>query len=252
MTYREGAEKYYDLFGEKQDVDFYLDLARKQGGKALELGVGTARLAIQLARGDVEVWGIDNSPHMLRAAKAKLAKEKPDVRSRVHLKQADVREFDLNERFGLVYFPSFSFDHLVTRTDQVSTLRCVLRHLTLEGVFAFDLAHVPKIEAGSGWFVERKALNDRRTVVRLGFHKTDAEKRLMSMDLWYELYEKGRMLERYHEGGEVYIHDLDSVKRLLAENGFEIAEWYGGHEKQRFTDSGKMMVIVARPFSKTA
>jgi len=131
-------------------------------------------------------------------------------------------------------------------------LRCVLRHLALDGVFAFDLAHVPKIEAGSGWFVERKALNDRRTVVRLGFHKTNAERRLMSMDLWYELYEKGRMLERYHEGGEVCIHDPDSVKRLLVENGFGIAEWYGGHEKERFTDSSKTMVIVARPLLKTA
>ena len=251
MTYREGAEKYYDLFGEKQDVGFYLDLAKEQGGKALELGVGTARLAVQLARAGVEVWGIDNSPHMLRAAKAKLAKEKPDVRSRVHLKQADVREFDLHERFGLVYFPSFSLDHLVTRNDQVLTLRRVLRHLTLDGVYAFDLAYVPKIEAGSGWFVERKALNDRRTVVRLGFHKTNVEKRLMSMDLWYELYEKGRMLEWYHEGGEVYIHDPDSVKHLLVESGFEVAEWCGGHEKEEFTDSSKMMVIVARPFSKT-
>jgi len=250
MAYREGAEKYYDLFGEKQDVGFYLDLAKKQGGKALELGVGTARLAVQLARAGVEVWGIDNSPHMLSAAKAKLTKEKPDVRSRIHLKHADVREFTLPERFGLVYFPSFSFDHLVTRNDQVSTLRCVLRHLALDGVFAFDLAHVPKIEAGSGWFVERKALNDRRIVVRLGFHKTNVEKRLMSMDLWYELHEKGRMLERYHEGGEVYVHDPDSVKRLLVENGFEAAEWYGGHEKEGFTGSSKMMVIVARPSSK--
>jgi len=252
MTYREGAEKYYDLFGEKQDGPFYLDLAQKHGYKALELGVGTARLAIQLARAGVEVWGIDNSSHMLRAAKVKLAKEQPDVRGRVHLEQADVREFNLSERFGLVCFPSFSFDHLVTRNDQVSTLRCVLGHLTLDGVFAFDLAYVPKIEAGSGWFVERKALDDRRTVVRLGFHRTIVEKRLMSMDLWYELYEKGRMLERYHEGGEVHVHDPDSVKRLLVENGFEIAEWYGGHEKERFTDSSKMMVIVARPFSKTA
>jgi len=251
MTYREGAEKYYDLFGEKQDEPFYLDLARKHGYKALELGVGTARLAIQLARAGVEVWGIDNSPHMLRAAKAKLTKEEPDVRRRVHLKQGDVREFSLPEQFGLVYFPSFSFDHLITRNDQVSSLRCVLRHLTSDGVFAFDLAHVSKIEAGSGWFIERKALNDRRTVVRLGFHKTNVERRLMSMDLWYELYENGRMLERYHEGGEVYVHDPDSVKHLLAESGFEIAEWYGGHEKERFTDISKMMVIVARPLSKT-
>jgi len=251
MTYREGAEKYYDLFGEKQDVGFYLGLAKQQGGKALELGVGTARLAIQLARAGVEVWGIDNSPHMLRAAEAKLAEEGPDVRSHVHLRQADVRDFNLPERFGLVYFPSFSFDHLLTWNDQTAALRCVLRHLALNGAFAFDLAHAPKIEAGSGWFVERKALDDRRTVVRLGFHKTNAEKRLMTMDLWYELYEDGRMLERYHEGGEVYVHDPDSVKRLLVENRFEIAKWYGGHEKERFTDSSKMMVIVARPLSKT-
>jgi len=188
---------------------------------------------------------------MLRTAKAKLAKEEPHVRSRVHLKQADVRKFNLSERFGLVCFPSFSFDHLVTRSDQVSTLRCVLRHLTSDGVFAFDLAHAAKIGAGSGWFVERRALNDRRIVVRLGFHKTDVEKRLMSMDLWYELYEKGRMLERYHEGGEVYVHDPDSVKHLLMENGVEVAEWYGRHRKERFTDSSKMMVIVARPLLKT-
>jgi len=165
MTYREGAEKYYDLFAEKRDTSFYLDLARQYGSKALELGVGTARLAIQLARAGVEVWGIDNSPHMLRAAKAKLAKEQLDVRNRVHLKLADVRNFDLHERFGLVYFPSFSFDHLLTRNDQASALRCVLRHLELGGVFAFDLAHIANIEWGSGWFVERKPLNEWRTVI---------------------------------------------------------------------------------------
>jgi len=121
----------------------------------------------------------------------------------------------------------------------------------LDGVFAFDLAHAPKIEAGSGWFVERKALDDRRTVVRLGFHKTIVEKRSMSMDLWYELYEGGRMLERYHEGGEVHIHTPNEVKQLLEENGLEIEEFYGGHDRQPFTDSSKMMVIVACPQMKS-
>jgi len=33
MTYREGAEKYYDFFGEKQDVGFYLDLGRYDIGE---------------------------------------------------------------------------------------------------------------------------------------------------------------------------------------------------------------------------
>ena len=47
MTYREGAEKYYDLFGANDDESFNIDLAKEHGGKALELCVGTARLAMR-------------------------------------------------------------------------------------------------------------------------------------------------------------------------------------------------------------
>jgi len=247
MSYREGAEKYYDLFGAKDDGPFYIDLAQKRGGRALELGVGTARLAIQMARAGVETWGIDNSPHMLRAAEANLSREPADVRDRVHLELAYVRDFNLGECFGLVYFPSFSFDHLLTSQDQVSALRCIHGHLAPGGVYAFDLAHVPDLKADSGWFVQRKPLDERRTVVRIGFHKTRPEERLMSVDLWYELYDDGRMMERYYEGGEVYIHSPDGVRVLLEENGFEVDAWYGGHDRRPFDDSSKMMVVVARP-----
>ncbi len=247
MSYREGAEKFYDLFGAKDDAPFYINLAQGHGGKSLELGVGTARLAIQLARAGVETWGIDNSPHMLRAAEANLAREPADVRGRVHLELADVRDFDLGKRFGLIYFPSFSFDHLLTHEDQVSALRRIRGHLGTGGVYAFDLAHVPDLEADSGWFVERKALDEGRTVVRVGFHRTRPEERLMLLDLWYELYEDGRMKERYHEGGEVYIHSPDGVRMLLEENGFEVEAWYGGHDRRPFDDASEMMVVVARP-----
>jgi hypothetical protein len=47
MSYREGAEKFYDLFGAKDDAPFYIELAHVYGNKALELGVGTARLEAQ-------------------------------------------------------------------------------------------------------------------------------------------------------------------------------------------------------------
>ncbi len=73
MSYQKGAMKFYDLFGEKEDASFYISLARKHGKKALELGVGTARLAIQLARSGSEVWGIDNSIYMLKVAEKKLS-----------------------------------------------------------------------------------------------------------------------------------------------------------------------------------
>ena len=47
MTYRLAA-KFYDLFGSKSDLEFYKEVALQSGNKALELGVGTGRLAIPL------------------------------------------------------------------------------------------------------------------------------------------------------------------------------------------------------------
>jgi len=55
------ASKYYDLFGSKDDIGFYRELAIKHGRKALELGIGTGRVAIELAKAKVKVWGIDSS-----------------------------------------------------------------------------------------------------------------------------------------------------------------------------------------------
>jgi SAM-dependent methyltransferase len=247
VSYREGAERYYDLFGEKDDVGFFLGLAEEHGGRALELGVGTARLAIQLARAGVETWGVDNSPHMLSAARRSLSRESAEVRGLVHLEMADVRGLDLGERFGLVYFPSFSFDHLLTREDQCSALRAIRRHVAPGGVYAFDLAHVPEVRRDSGWFVQRKPLDRRRMVVRTGHHSTDPKRMRMSIDLWYELFEDGRMVERYFEGGEVHIHSRRGIMDLLSEAGFKVRALYGGHDMRPFDEGSEMMVIVAEP-----
>jgi ubiquinone/menaquinone biosynthesis C-methylase UbiE len=247
MNYREGAEKFYDLFGAKDDAIFYIDLAHEHGDKALELGVGTARLAIQLARVGVETWGIDNSQHMLKAAEANLGREPPEVRNRMHLELADVRDFDLNENFGLVYFPSYSFDHILERGDQIKALKTIRRHIAHEGVYAFDLAHVPELKADSGWFVQKRPLDGDRMVVRTGHHKTRPEERIMTVSLWYELYEDGRMLERYFDGSDVYVHSPEGIRGLLKKAGYEIEACYGGHDRRGFTPESKMMVIVAHP-----
>ena len=69
------ASKYYDLFGSKSDINFYREFAVKHGEKALELGVGTGRVAIELAKAGVTVWGIDNSPFMLTEANQKPGKK---------------------------------------------------------------------------------------------------------------------------------------------------------------------------------
>jgi len=245
MTYRSGAEKFYDLFGAKNDVDFYKELAHNHGDRALELGVGTARLAIELAREGVEVWGIDNSEHMLHAARRKIEEEPPKVRRLITLKKADVRSFDLEETFPYVYFPSYSFDHLLTRENQLSALHCIHRHLRTSGVYAFDLAHVKEEEPSSGWFIQRRNLRDEHMVVRSGFHRTSPAARTSSIDLFYDVYVDGKMTERYHEYGEVFIHTPEGVRELLGKAGFKVIAFYGDHDKVPFTKESENMVIIS-------
>ena len=250
MSYRTGAERFYDLFGEKNDVEFYVSQALRLGGKALELGVGTARLAIHLARAGVETWGIDNSTHMLKAAERNRQKEEPRTRSLLHLEEADAVDFRLPHRFSLVYFPSGSFDHILDPADQRRALRCIKRHLTEGGVYVFDLYLASRDDPERGWFVQRKPTVEDTVVVRSGYSVTDWDRRVMTLDMWYEVVRDGRVEERYHEGSMVYLHDAAEVQSMLREEGFKVTAMYGSHAGSPFGEGDRQVIYVAQPRGK--
>jgi SAM-dependent methyltransferase len=247
MNYREGAMKYYDLFGAKDDASFYINLAKLFDGRVLEIGVGTARLAIQLARAEIEIWGIDNSIYMLKAATANLEKESPKVKDMVHLVFADVRNFNLDMRFRLIYFPSSSFDHLLNREDQLLALKNIKRHLAIGGAYAFDITHIPKLKDENKWFVQRKALDPNNLVIRIINNVLDPDKRILNVNIWYELYTNGRMMDRYFESGEIYIHTPEGIRNLLKETGYMIEAEYGSYNMDAFTPESERLVIIAKP-----
>lgn len=244
-SYKEGAERFYDLFGEKDDIDFYVGQAKTCGGKALELGVGTARLAIHLARAGVKTWGVEPSQHMLNAARKNIAEEDAETQSRLHMVHGDASGFRLPERFGLIYFPSCSFDHILDPVEQKAALVNIMNHLAPDGRYVFDLYLVEELKADSGWFVQRRRLPDGSMVVRSGYHVTNPETRRMSLDMWYDHVVDGRVSERFFEGSEVYVHDVEGMRQLLDEAGFEIIEEYGNHHGKPYENKDAMIVFVA-------
>ena len=246
-SYQEGAERFYDLFGEKDDVEFYVEQAKRNGGKALELGVGTARLAIQLARAGVETWGIDTSQHMLNAAEKNIAEEDPETQARLHMALGNAVDFRLPQKFGMICFPSCSFDHILDSEDQRAALLNIKKHLAPGGHYVFDLYLVKELKADRGWFVQRKTLQDGAKVIRSGYHVTKPEKRLMSLDMWYDHVVDGRVAERFYEGSDVYVHDVEGVRALLDETGYMIVEMYGDHHGKPYKEGDGLIVFVTRP-----
>jgi len=133
---------YYDLAyrRRRQDVGFYVELAKAHGGPVLELGVGSGRVALATARAGIEVVGIEAVPAMLAQARSSAERLLPHgARDRLTLRKGDIRRFALGRKFGLITAPFNVFMHLYSRSDVERTLRCVQNHLTPRGRLVFDV-----------------------------------------------------------------------------------------------------------------
>jgi SAM-dependent methyltransferase len=140
------AAYYASLYKNRiDDVQFYVDLARKRGGPVLEYGIGNGRIALPVARHGVPVVGIDHSLPMLADLKARLSREPADVRARVTAHRGDMRSKRLGKRFPLVTCPFNAALHLYTRPDVERFLARVREHLAPGGTFVCDLS-VPVFE----------------------------------------------------------------------------------------------------------
>jgi methylase of polypeptide subunit release factors len=244
-TYRQAA-KFYDLFGSKNDLKFYTELALQSGEKALELGVGTGRVAISLAKAGITVVGIDNSVHMLKVAKEKLAKENEAVKRHVVLKKGDMKNFELKQPFPFIYIPASTFDHNITAEEQKQTLGCISKHLEKNGTFAFDLEQVTSYKPKTSWWIDRREISDGKMIVRSIFTRRDLIKHICSLDIFYDVYRNGKLLERYHEYGEVAIISKDEIVELLQKTGFKVESIYGDFDKSKYQENSTRIVLVTR------
>ena len=179
-----------------EDVDFYVDEALRSGGPVLELGVGTGRIAVPVARAGVRVVGVDSSAGMLAVAReqAELAGVELDLRL------GDLRDPPVEEQFALVMIPFRTLLHMETQDDRRAALAAVRARLRVGGRFIFDVftpgpddiadTHGRWIEREPGIF-ERADWDEesRRLVLRVSGDGAEAQLSLawLPIEEWPEL-----------------------------------------------------------------
>ncbi|MGZ4711681.1 MAG: class I SAM-dependent DNA methyltransferase [Acidimicrobiia bacterium] len=117
-------------------VDFLAEQAR--GGDALELGIGTGRVALPLAARGVRVHGIDISEAMLAELAAKPGAGTVDVMV------GDFATAALDRTFRLAYLVYNTITNLITQDEQVECFRNVARHLEPGGRFVIEVG-IPQL-----------------------------------------------------------------------------------------------------------
>jgi SAM-dependent methyltransferase len=142
-------------------VDLLAELAR--GGAALELGIGTGRVALPLSGRGVKVSGIDLSPAMVARMRQKAGGEAIPVTI------GDFAETRLDGAFSLAYLVFNTISNLTTQDDQVACFRNVARHLDMGGRFLIEVG-IPDLQRLPAGETVRSF---RVTPTRLGFDEYD-------------------------------------------------------------------------------
>jgi SAM-dependent methyltransferase len=212
-------------------VDFLAELAGS--GPALELAIGTGRIALPLATRGVEIRGIDASTAMVDKLR-----EKPGGTD-IPVTMGDYTDVAVEGRFRLVFVVFNTLFALLTQDDQRRCVRNVADHLTDDGVFVVE-AFVPDLARfDRGQRVQTHRLDTGRVFLDVSMH--DPEHQRVSVQL-VVLEESGfRMFPvelRY-----VWPSELDLMAALA---GLRLRERWGGWNREPFTGEGKHVSVYER------
>jgi SAM-dependent methyltransferase len=243
--------RYYDLENADltEDLALWAELAREHGMNVLELGCGTGRVLIHLARAGCTVVGADSSAEMLALAQARLALS-PRLTSRITLQKADFTRLDLGAAFPLILAPFNTLTHVSEPHAMQKTLDTVMRHLAPGGIFAFDIPNPVLLLGGDqeGLVLERTFSDEERGTAIQQFSSFHVER----------LSQLGHITWMYDETGADGIPHRTNIsftmryyfpaelELLLERAGMRVLHMWGDFEHAPLEDESTKIVIVAQ------
>jgi SAM-dependent methyltransferase len=233
-----------------EDIDFYENLAQSVDGPLLELGVGSGRVAVPLAKAGYEVVGIDNSASMLEQARRSL-KAAGKVKGALELHAGDMTAFDLDRKFGMVFVAANTFQHLLTTEEQLACLSCARRHLDPDGIFAMSVRSPATVSWDESeyaplllhWARTDPASGD--TVLKLVAEQPDASRMVRKLTYVYDRVSKHGDVKRSVFVTELRHSTQAEIALLLEQAGMRVTHVYGDYDLSP-VGFGDDLVFVAR------
>jgi SAM-dependent methyltransferase len=205
-------------------VSFLADLAGS--GAALELGIGTGRIALPLSRRGVPVHGIEISPAMVAQMRTKPGAEVIGVTI------GDFATVRVDGTFAVAYLVRNTITNLTTQDEQVECFRNVAAHLEPGGCFVIEV-YVPEL----------RRLPPGQTIYpftvtpeHLGFEEYDVASQIAISHHYWSTGDQYSTPHRY-----VWPSELDLMARLA---GMALRERWAGWKREPFTGDSRSHVSV--------
>lgn len=228
------AQRYERLWPELFDpavvdpaVNFLAALA--ETGPALELGVGTGRIALPLSRRGVAVHGIDLSPAMIAQLQAQPGADA------IGVTVGDFTRTRLDRTFRLAYLPRNTITNLTTQDEQVDCFSNVAAHLEPGGLFVIEnyIPDLRRLPPGTTTHVFT------RTATHLGFEEYDVAAQVAVSHHYWTIDGQLRTFSSPHR--YLWPAELDLMARLA---GMTLRERWSDWHRTPFTGDSRQHISV--------
>ena len=213
-----------------EDIEFYVEEARRSAGPVVGLACGTGRIAVPVARAGLRVIGVDGSAAMLEVARERAAAA--GVEELVELRLGDLRDPPVAERVPLVLVPFRSLLHMTTERDRERALAAARSLLLPGGRLVFDVfaPSSEDIEATHGRWLEREPGI---------FERADWDEGERTLTL---------SVRRGEEASTMVLAWLSPIewRRLLDRAGFEVEALYGWFDRRPYAGEEDFVFVARR------
>jgi SAM-dependent methyltransferase len=235
-TYGDNLADVYDQwFGAFEDaaIDTLAELAK--GGRALELGIGTGRVALPLAARGIEVHGIDASAAMVAKLRARPGGESIAVTT------GNFADVQIEGEVSLVFIVFNTFFALLTQEEQVRCFRNVAAHVSTGGTFVIE-AFVPDMTRFTGG-QEVRAYTV--TTEHASLQVTQHDPVLQRLKSQFVIFRNNELKLYPVEIRYCWPSELDLMAQLA---GLRLRHRWGGWTREQFTSKSEKHISVYERF----
>ena len=235
----------------RQDLPFWRDFAGRVKGPVLELGCGTGRISVPLARAGVSIVGIDRSARMLayaaRRARRRRSSSAADVGRRLMLIRSDIRALPFDDGvFALVMAPYGILQSILKDRDLAATFASVRRVLRTGGAFGIDI--VPDVPNWQEYTNKVRMRGKAKDGTRLTLIESVRHDRSRHFTVFEQTFRKSRGRRTTEHRFDLTFRTLPMrlMTSRLERAGFRIDAVLGDYRGAAWDERADTWIILAR------
>lgn len=254
MSFYNTVAQYYDAENadKTDDIDFYTELAEECAGTILEIGCGSGRVVLPLAKAGYTVHGIDNNAAMLALAQARVD-HAPDAYPALTLQAGNIlNTAPPHNHYHLILLSYNMLMHFHDQPEQITLLQRLRRIIADEGLLVIDLPNAGEVFAQpntDALTLERTFINpdNGHMVLQQAVTTLDRVTQLMRIVWLYDEVQGDGTLKRTVAPVVFRYFFPYEVQLLLKLAGFRVEQIYGDVDGSPFESGCPRMVILAAP-----